>query len=256
MRSATPFVLGVMGLMLVPSRAGAQAEHRVSFEIKQCNEDVIGLRVDPDPIQDMVGPEFSLSLDEGMARVAIMVQDCSQYWIDGEDLGPNQHVHILARIEGPADVRPVVGAEQTEPTMTWFSLFAGSTNPRGRAARMASRTAPEPIESVSLDPPGAPRGGEVTLGPDLHFSWTVPEAAPSTRLMGVNHDIYLRHDGDIVYKRIQAVANLVAAPSPGALELAGTSELAEVIGAGRHPALVYTLFPVWARGDLGLEPTR
>lgn len=255
----SPFLLlpTLLGLILGPPDAIAQSEQSISFEFKQCNEDVLALRVDPEPVEQAVGPEFPLFLVEGRAAIAIMVQDCSQYWIDGEDLGPNQHVHILVRIEGPADVRPVVGAQRTDPTMTWFSLFAGSTNPRGRAARMASGTAPEPIDAVSIDPLGWPRGGRVTLGPDLGFAWSVPTAEPSSLLMGVNHDIYVRDAaGNSLLKRIQAIGKLVAEPSTGTLEVVGTHELGNLIGPGRYPVLVYTLFPIWARGNLGETAAR
>lgn len=253
-----PFLLPILLCLIVGSAdAIAQTERSVSYEFKQCDEDVILLRVDPQRAERAVGPEFTLHLVEGKAVVAIMVQDCSQYWIDGRDLGANQHVHILVRIEGPADVRSVVGAQRTDTTMTWLNLFAGSTNPRGRAARMASGTAPEPIESAALDPLGWPRGGRVELGPDQRFAWNVPTANPSLLLLGVNHDIYVRGPaGDTLMKRIQAIARLVAEPSMGTLEVQGAAELGDLIGAGRYSALVYTLFPIWARGNLGESVTR
>jgi len=51
------------------------------------------------------------------------------------------------------DVRPVVGAQQTRPTMTWLSLFDGSANLQARETRIAAGSVQVPIESVSLDPP-------------------------------------------------------------------------------------------------------
>lgn len=121
---------------------------------------------------------------------------------------------------------------------------------------MASGTAPEPIDAVTLDPLGWPRGGRVSIGADVRFLWNVPTAEPSGLLMGVNHDIYVRTpDGTHVSKRIQALGKLVATPTGGMLELEGTGMLGGVVGAGQYPVLVYTLFPLWARGNLG-EPTR
>lgn len=255
MRSSGFIAGGLLGFQFLASPVAAQSERSPSFEWKQCDEDVLGMRVDPGPVQEAVGSEHTIALEDGKAMVAIMIQDCSQYWIDGTDLGPNQMIHVLARIEGPDDVRPVVGAHSTEPTMSWFGLFTGSTNPSDREARMASGTAPERIEAVSLDSHGLPRGGHVTVGPDASFSWSIPSAPQSARLMGVNHDIYVKDDdGRIILKRVQAIGNLVAVPSPGTLEVEGAVGLGGVIGPGRHPVMVYMLFPIWARAILGEVP--
>ena len=254
MKASNLALVILASLILGSLHAEAQPERTKNFLFKQCDEDVLVLRVDPDRLRQIVEPDFSLMLEEGKAAIAIMVQDCSQYWVDGEDLGENQHVHILAMVEGRGDTRPVVGTAQTRPTMTWFSLFAGSTNARGREARMASRTSPEPIEAVSLDPARWPRGGKVALRPGSSFSWSVPTASPTKQVLGVNHDIYVRDsNGDLVYKQVQATGNLVAVPSPGTLDVAAATDLAGVIGAGRYPVLVYTLFPIWARATLGAE---
>lgn len=250
---SSKFIAGtLLGLLYLTSPVVAQSERSPSFEWKQCDEDVLGLRIDAAPVQEAVGSDHTLALENGKAVVAIMIQDCPQYWIDGTDLGPNQMVHVLARIEGPDDVRPVVGAHDTEPTMSWFGLFTGSTNPSDREARMASGTAPERIEFASLDSPGFPRGGRVIVGPDSSISWSIQSAPQAARLMGVNHDIYVKDgDGRTVLKRVQAIGNLVAVPSPGTLNVEGQAGLGGVIGPGRHPTMVYMLFPVWARAILG-----
>lgn len=239
-------------MALISSQALAQTAPQRNYEWKQCNEDVLGLRVDPAPLRRILGTGFSPLLEDDRAQLAIMVQDCSQYWIDGESLGPNQMIHVLVRIEGPGNLQPVVGAQRTEPTFTWFSLYAGSNNPRDQAARMASGTAPAVIRAVSLDPPKWPRGGTANLEADLQISWSIAHAEESALLMGVNHDVYVRDDsGNIVLKRIQAIGNLVAAPSPGLLEVDGDSNLTELIGKGDHPVRIYSFFPIWARGTLG-----
>ena len=252
MRLFNLFLSALIGVTLIASQAIAQSKIEKNLEWKQCNEDALGLRADPAPIQKFVGSDFSLALENGKAMVVIIVQDCSQYWIDGKNLGRNKHVHVWARIEGPKDVRPVVGAAQTLATYSWFSLFAGSTNPRDWQARMASHTSPERIDSASLDPLGWPRGGKVTIKPGLSFSWSVPSATESASLMGINHDTYLRdNEGNIILKRIQALANQVAIPARGTLKVVGAAEPNKLIGAGEYPVLVYTFFPVWARVNLG-----
>lgn len=257
MRSAKLISSGLLWILFLAASVAAQPERAPSFEWKQCDEDVLGLRVEPGPVQEAVGSEHTVALENGQAMVAIMIQDCSQYWIDGTDLGTNQMIHVLARIEGSEDVRPVVGAPHTEPTMSWFGLFTGSTNPRDREARAASGTAPEPIESVLLEPAEFPRGGEVIVRSDARFSWRVPSAQPSPALTGFNHDVYVRDgSGGVVLKRVQAIGSSVAAPSPGMLEVEGEENLAGVIAPGRYPTLVYTFFPVWARATLGETPPR
>lgn len=239
-------------LLLLAAPGVAQSERAPSFEWKRCEEDVLGLRVDPGPVQDAVGSGHRVALEDGRAMVAIMIQDCPEYWIDGRDLGPNRMVHVLARLQSPEDVRPVVGAPRTEPTMSWFGLFTGSTNPRDREARMASGTAPQPIRDVSLGASGFPRAGQAILGPDARFSWRVPSAEPISRLSGFNHDIYVRDGaGGVVLKRVQAIGRTLAAPSQGTLEVEGEAGLGGVIGAGRYPTLVYTFSPIWARAALG-----
>jgi len=252
MKSSRFIAGGLLLIYFVVGHVAAQSERHPSFEWKQCDEDVLGLRVDPSRVRDAVGSEHTLMLEDGQAMIAIFIQDCSQYWIDGTNLGPNQMIHVLARIEGPEDLRPVVGAPHSQPTMYWFGLFTGSTNARDREARMASRTAPEPIVAVSLGAPEYPRGGSATIASDESFSWSIESAEPSVRLLGVDHDVYVRDsDGSLVLKRIQAIGRMVAVPSPGVLNIQGETGLAGVIGAGQYPTLVYTFFPVWARATLG-----
>jgi hypothetical protein len=252
MRSLQVVFYTLAVVFLSSRQVAAQQETAKNFEFKQCNEDVLVMRVDPEPLQELVRSDFTLLLDDGKARVAIIVQDCSQYWIDGENLGPNQHNHVWVRVEGPEDVRSVVGAQETWPTLTWFNVFTGSTNPRDREARKASGSLPEPIEGLSLDPPEWPRGGRVTLGPAMSYTWRVPSAERMRRLIGVNHDIYERtDDGRLRLKRVQALVNATAVPSEGTLKVLGGVDPRKLIGAGTYPVRVYTFSPIWARATLG-----
>lgn len=245
-------VAGQSGVGVLPPPDG---EGEVAYLFKQCDEDAVGILLDPAPFRELVEPDFELLLDEGMARVALIVQDCSQYWVDGENLGSDQHANVWVEIEGAGDVRPVVGAERTMPTRTWFSVFHGSTNARGREARMASKTAPEPIEGVALDPPGAERGGRVSVSDGMSYSWRVTSVEPPFRLLGVNHDVYVRTaEGEIVFKRIQAIGNQVAGPHPGTLEVVRSTDPSGLVPAGTYPGLVFTFFPLWARVTAGDAP--
>jgi hypothetical protein len=184
-RFSVSLLVALMMTAVLASPAVAQAQDARDYLAKYCNEDGFELRLDPGPFQEAVGPEYTVVLEQGKASVVFVVQDCSEYWLDGQDLGPTQHAHLWVLIDGPREVRPVVGAELTRPTMTWFSLFAGSTNARGRQRRMASGTAPDPIQGVSLNPPGPQRGGQVTIEPGLSYSWSVSFGHTRSPVAGV-----------------------------------------------------------------------
>lgn len=239
--------------VLLPSEG--QAQGSMNYLAKRCNEDGFEVHLDPGPFQDFVGEDHTLLLDDGKARVVFVVQDCAEYWLDGVDLGPTQHAHVWVLLDEEQEIIPVTGAQVTRPTMTWFNLFAGSSNPRGREARNASGTAPEPIEGVALDPPGPQRGGQVTVGPDLSFSWMISSAAPPARLMGFNHRVLVRHDDDIVLKRIQALANVISGPAPGTLTVHGSPSPRWLIPPGSYPITALSFFPIWARVNLGGPPS-
>jgi hypothetical protein len=244
--------------LLLNTQAGAQSDRSLQFLSKQCSEDAVRVHLDPGPFQDLVGPGFSLVLEDGKALVLILGQVCSEYWLDGEPRGPTQEIHVWVSVEGLDDVRDVVGAQVTRPTMTWFSVFDGNANRRARDARLASSSAQVPIESVMLDPPRASRGGRASIAGDLRYSWRVSSASmPPARLVGVNHDVYARNrHGNIVLNRIQALVNTFAAASPGTLEVTGSTDALPLIRAGSYPISVNTFFPVWVRGTLGDSPPR
>jgi hypothetical protein len=241
---------------LLAAPADAQSQSPSHFLWKQCNEDAIHVLVDPRPLQDFVGSEFPLKLEEGKARVVIVVHDCSQCWMDGGDVGPTQDVQIWVSILGPDDVRPVVGAEQTLPTRTWFSLFSGSSNPRVRTAKTASGTEQAEIAGLRLDAPGPRRHGRVSLSKDLHYSWEVLGAAPLSRMVGLNHDVYVRDGaGNVVLNQIQALLHVCAGPAKATLTVVGDTNPLPLISPGTYPALVTTFFPMWSRATLGTAPS-
>ncbi len=257
MTTSSNLVAALLVTVLLGTQTQAQSERPLKFLSKQCNEDAIELHLDPRPFQDFVGSEFSLVLEEGKARVLIVVQDCSQYWIDGEDLGPTQDIHIWVLINGIEDVRPVVGAQRTLPTRTWFTLFLGSTNPRVRAAKKASGTMVAPIDGVFIAPPGPQRSGRVSLGRNLNYSWSVlSPATPLAQLVGLNHDVYTRNSaGNVVLNRVQALMHVSAGPSQGTLKVIGGTDAPRLIDPGTYQVSVSTFFPMWSRATLGLSPS-
>lgn len=257
MKTFRSLVGALAATFLLAARVDAQAERPLHYLSKQCNEDAIHMLVDPRPLQDFVGSDFPLKLEEGKARISIVVQDCSQYWMNGEDVGPSQDVQIWVAIRGPEDVRPVVGAEQTLPTRTWFSLFSGSSNPRVRASKTVSGTTQAQVEDMHLDAPGPQRHGRVSLSKDLVCSWEVLDAAPTSRLIGLNLDVYVRDAaGNVVLNRIQALLHVCAGPSKGSLTVAGGTDTLPFISPGTYPVMVTTFFPMWSRATLGAAPPR
>ncbi len=254
--TSTSIVLASMVLFGHPDHA--QTQRPLMFVSRQCDENALDLRLDPRPFQDFVGPGFQLALVEGKARVVIVVHDCSQLWVDGQDFGPAQEVRVWVSIRGPGDVRPVVGAEQTQPTRTWLTVLEASSNLRVRAAKEAAGMTETQIDSVSLDPPGPQRGGRVYLGGSLALSWRIRSlTAPSVRLLGLNHDVYRRDSaGRVALDHIQALVHVSADPSPGTIEVTGGAGAVPLISPGTYPVLVRMFFPMWSRATLGLSPPR
>lgn len=245
--------------MLVTGAVAAQTSESKTNSLlwKQCNEDVIKLYVNPAPFQELVPPDYTVLLFEDRAWVLVLAQDCPQYRLDGEEIGATHDVHMWVAIEGPQDVRSVVGAERTLPTLTWFTLFTGSNNARGREIWTASGTSSVPIDGVFLDPPGPERGGRVVLGPEQSFSWQAKSAAPFARLVGVNHDVYERNSaGKVVLNRIQVLGNVSAFDSHGTLEVVGGMGPEDWIAPGTYDVEVHSFFPLWARASLGEDPLK
>ena len=249
-------VLALAVLVASGKQAYAQIQHPLHFLAKQCNEDAVGVRVDPRQFQELAGSGFSPVLEEGKARVLIVVHDCGEYWLDGEKMGPTQETQVWLAIQGLDDIRPVVGAERTLPTRTWLSLFSGSSNPRVRELKTASGTVQLPIRGISLDPPGPRRGGRLLLPGDLEYAWQVVSTAPAARLVGINHDVYTRDSaGNVALNRIQVIVHVSAGPSAGMLTVVGRTDPVPWIGPGTYPVVVQTFFPMWSRATLGLQPS-
>lgn len=104
---------------------------------------------------------------------------------------------------------------------------------------------------VSLDgvmqAPGAPNEDPRVPSP----------AAPSARLVGLNHDVYRRDStGTLVLNRIQALMHVSAASSAGTLEVVSRAGAVPLISPGTYPVSVRMFYPMWSRATLGLPPSR
>ncbi len=256
MSAPARLMLALTPMVVLGRPLAAWAQRPLMYVTRQCNENAIHLRLDPRPFQDVIGPGFSLALAEGKAQVTIIVHDCSQIWIDGQDLGPAQELRVWVAIRGRDDVRPVVGAERTQPTQTWFALFEGSSNPRIREAKAAAGTAESPVDSLFLAPPEPEGVGRVYLGGTLALRWRVPlPAAPPVRLVGLNHDVYARDAArSVVLNRIQALMHLSGDASSGTLEVVAGGGAVPFISPGTYAVSVRMFFPMWSRATLGLPP--
>jgi hypothetical protein len=217
---------------------------------RQCTEDVLALSLDPAAIAGVVGSDVTLNLTDGQARVSIFVQDCPSNRINGREYGPSQDIHIWALIEASADTRPVVGAAQTLPTLSWLNLYSGMTNPQLREAFAGVGRHYDSITGLSLYSLQEGKAGHVDVTPDLRFSWTYEPVGQVELPMGVNHDIYHRvDDGKFALTVIQAVANMSAFNAPGTLTVVGGTDPQRVVASGTYPIAVAAISMV-ARGSL------
>ncbi len=245
-------ILGLTVFLATAAAIPTSAQEPVrNFMWKQCNEDVLIRDVDPEPFLELAGDEFSLAIEDGRVRMITVVQDCPTYRFNGEELGATQEIHQWIAIVGPGDIRTVTGAEQTLPTMSWLAVFTGSNNPQVREHWIESGTPSSPIVGASLDPAGAERGGSVNVGEGLEYSWSARSSPPIARLLGVNHDVYVRGvDGGTVYNRIECLGSVYAWASPATLTVRGGTYPGDRIGPGEHQAGVHTFLPLWCRATL------
>lgn len=243
--------------LLVPAVVAAQSSDDGAKSVlwKQCDEDVLLVRVDPEPVARRLPENHSLALGEGKASLLIAVQDCPTYWIDGEDIGQTYEVHHWAAIDGKRDIRHVAGAERTLPTMTWFALFTGSSNPKSRASWTEAGTQSLAIKGLSMTAPDPEGGGQVALSEALGYSWKTQRGPPEFITVGVNHDVYTTNlNGDSVYNRIQCTAVIRAWSSKGSMQVTGNTEPSIAVRSGTYPVAVHTLSPLWCRGSLADKP--
>lgn len=249
-------ILTMVGVCLPDSaKVSAQTEAVQQFLWKDCREDVITLRLGPSPFEDVVGTGFALRLDNGKALVAILVQDCPRWLVDGRDIGPSQEVHMWVALEGPQDVRPLVGVEQTLPTMTWFNVFNGAREQEVREAFGHSGTRSQPIDDVELTTRPEGRGGTVWVREGLQYSWSAESATPFARFVGVNHDIYGRdRSGAVVLNQVQAVLDVSGWGSSGTMTVMGATDPRALIGEGTYPVRVNRITRLRASASLGRRP--
>lgn len=255
MNAPVRLMVALTPIVLLGQSAEGQSQRPLMYSLRQCNEDAMALRLDPRPFQDAVGSGLALALEEGRARVVIIAHDCSQYWIDGQDLGPAQDIRVWVAVRGIDDVRPVVGAERTLPTRTYLTLLEGSSNPRVRQAKIASGASEASVDSVVLIAPGTRGEGRVYLGGHVALSWRVPSpAAPPVGLLGLNLDVYRRDStGTLLLNRIQALMHVSTDWSPGTLDVTGRAGAVPMIRSGTYPASVVLFFPMWSRATQGLS---
>lgn len=216
---------------------------------KQLDEVVLGVRVDPEPLRLLLPADMELDLDEGQARVAIMPQDCSQYWVDGEDHGPTRLLHVLVGLGGARETRPIVGAERTMPPMSWFALLTASSGALDREHRRRAGFPAAELEQLDIERPDAGTIG--VAGATLGWQIETPSGQPS--LVGVDHDVYVPDgDGRTRLKRVQAVGRAIGGPVRGRLEVSGRlGGETPFLPPGAYPARAFSFRPVWARVDLG-----
>lgn len=222
---------------------------------RQSVEQVIVLDSAPDPFQTFIGEDFKVAVREGRARLLIVLQDSQTNYLDGEEVGSSQDVHIWVGIEGPRGSTeiPVTGAATTLETMSWFKLFGGSTHPQIRSKFEASGLIYEPIESLSLVHSESEVRGELVVDPDNSFSWSAKPKAPWATLLGVNHDFYARSQGGrMVGTQVQALVKVRAWASEGTIKIRGGTVPENLLPAGTYPVTINSYDPIWIRASINV----
>lgn len=225
---------------------------------RQSVEHVVMMNADHQSAQELVGDDFDVIDTEGQARLFIVLQDSKTNFLDGKEVGPSQDVHVWVSIKGPRSETeiPVVGAQSTLKTMSWFKLFGGSSQPRIREALANSGLMYEPIEDMSLVHSGADIRGNVIIDPERSFSWAATAKTPWADLIGVNHDFYTRNqDGEIFANHVQALLKAVAWGSEGILEVQGEVIPGGLLTTGTHPVHVNSFNPIWIRASINVSMT-
>lgn len=223
---------------------------------RQSVEQVIILTAEHQSFQELVGDDFDVIITEGQARLLIVLQDSKINFLNGKEVGPSQDVHIWVSIKGPRSGTeiPVIGAQSTLETMSWFKLFGASSHPQVRSAFANSGLLYEPIEDFSLIHSGPEIRGKVVIGPERSFSWNATAKAPWAELIGVNHDIYTRdQDGKLVATHVQALLKAVAWGSEGTLEVQGDVVPGGLLPTGTRPVKVNSYDPIWIRASLNVS---
>jgi hypothetical protein len=222
---------------------------------RQSVEQVIVLNVDPEPFQRFVGDAFRVEVTEGKAVVIFALQDSQTNFMNGDDVGPSRDIHVWVAVEGPrdGDTLAVTGAEKTLETMSWFTLFGGSSHPRLRSSFRSAGLLYEPIEHFSMNHGAAEIRGRVSFDPETSMTWNAKPGAPSAELVGVNHEFYTRDEnGKLVCTQVQALLKARAWGSPGTLQVVGGIGSAELIPAGQYPVRVNSYDPIWIRVSLNV----
>jgi hypothetical protein len=80
-------VIGLTAIFLVGRPDHTQAQRALMYTSRQCNEHALELHLDPRRFQKIVGPEFSLTLVDGKARVVIVAHDCRNSGSTAKTLG-------------------------------------------------------------------------------------------------------------------------------------------------------------------------
>jgi hypothetical protein len=230
-----------------------------SFFWRQCTENVIMLYLDPKPLEEAVGKDFTVKLYDGKAWVMVVIQDCHNNFFDGEDIGPAQEVHMWLSVEGPHDneTLPVFGAEKTMNTMSWFYLYNGSTNSKARRYYGDSGILSEPIEELSMSYTSSLFNGQLVINPDMSFTWEAVPKEPFAKKIGVNFDIFKRDNlGNIVISQVQALLMVQSWFAPGSLEVKGGIGSDKFVGPGTYKVFINSYNPILVRAMLDVVTSK
>lgn len=247
----------IVFVFLTAGMARAQDKHTnaTGFVWRQCNEQVIMMRLAREHVRPLVDKRFKLNLnDDGTVGIIIVVQDCDPYYFNGKNVGPAHEIHVWAGIEGPRDNTkiPVVGAKDTLVTLSWYFLFSGSSNELARKLYNDNGVPSKPVEQLDIlwNPEIS---GNMAVDSKTSLMWNASPNTPWAPSLGVNHDIFSTdNEGTIYYTQVQALLVVHSWGAPGKLEVKGNLGGNNVIPAGNYNIGVNTFDPIWVRISLNV----
>ncbi|MCB0665925.1 MAG: hypothetical protein KDC80_08900 [Saprospiraceae bacterium] len=226
------------------------------FLWRQSTESVILLQADSAATQDLIGNDFAIDINNGKSVIAIIVQESPVNYFNAKEIGSSKEIHVWVAIQGQRDgeMTPVVGAQHTLETMSWFNVLGATTSSNIIEAFGKAGLSYDRMESLDLNIQENLVNGRIVLNQNTTLAWKSGVKPWSVNLLGVNHDIYNRlPNGDIFCNQVQALVGIKSWRAPGQLEISGDLGLNNILADGKIPALVNAYDPIWIRVNLNVD---
>ncbi len=247
----------VISLLLNLQFANAQEnKYSKGFLFRHSIESIIMFQADSTASQRLVGDDFAIDIINDKSVIAILIQDNSVNYLNAKDIGSSKEMHVWVAIQGPRDgeITPVIGAELTLETMSWFNVLGATNSNRIIEAFSNTGLSYHDMDSLDLNILDTGVNGIIVLNEMTTLTWQSGFKPWSVKLLGVNHDVYNKFpNGDIFCNQVQAVVGVKSWRAPGQLEITGDLGLGDVLQSGSSPVLVNAYDPIWIRVNLNVD---